>query len=131
MNRRNTIQRDLVLDAVRTLMCHATADEIYECIIKQYPSVGKGTVYRNLNILSDNGDIRKIRIADGPDRFDHNCTDHYHVTCTHCGRVWDVDMDILPDLCGKIRDKKGIEYTGFEVMFSGICPGCQEGEKRV
>ena len=61
MKNRNTIQRTLVLEAVNTLQCHATADEIYEAIAKEHPSVSKATVYRNLNLLSEMGEIRKIQ----------------------------------------------------------------------
>ena len=51
MNKRNTIQRSLVLETVQELRCHATADEIFNTIVKKYPNVGRGTVYRNLNLL--------------------------------------------------------------------------------
>ena len=57
MARRNTIQRALVLEAVKTLHCHATADEVYEEIIKEHPTISKATVYRNLNLLSEMGEI--------------------------------------------------------------------------
>ena len=62
MARRNTIQRALVLEAVKTLHCHATADEVYEEIIKEHPTISKATVYRNLNLLSEMGEIRRLEI---------------------------------------------------------------------
>ena len=98
MERRNTIQREMVYNAVINLSNHATADEIYALIIKDHPTIGKGTVYRNLNILAEEGAIRKVDIPDGPYRFDHILEEHYHVKCVKCGKLFDVDMEVLPDL---------------------------------
>ena len=76
MIQRNTIQNMLVYEAVNKLQCHATADEIYEFIVQEHPSISKGTVYRNLNRLAEMGKIRKMEIPGSPDRFDHCCHDH-------------------------------------------------------
>lgn len=125
MNRRNTVQRKLVLEAVRGLKNHATAEAVYEYIVKENPSVGKGTVYRNLNLLAECGDVKKVCIADGPDRFDHNCHEHYHVLCVNCGRVWDVDMDVIPDIWDRIRHHNGMEFIGYDILFKGVCEDCR------
>ena len=50
-SRRNTIQKDLVRNAVYEMRRHVTANEVYEFIKAAYPTIGKGTVYRNLDIL--------------------------------------------------------------------------------
>ena len=128
MKNRNTIQRAQVLEAVNTLQCHATADEVYEAIVKEHPTVSKATVYRNLNLLSEMGEIRKMEIPGGPDRFDHRCHDHCHVRCEKCGRVFDVDMDYVPGLEKGIRDSHGFAFTGYDILFRGICPECRKGE---
>ena len=125
MKSRNTIQRALVLDAVNTLRCHATADEIYDAVVKEHPNISKGTVYRNLNRLSEMGEIHKMEIPGGADRFDHWCHNHYHVRCVRCGRVFDVDMDYVADLEKKIKDTHGFTFIGHDTMFRGICPDCQ------
>lgn len=125
MERRNTIQKNLVLNAVTDMKSHVTAQEVYEYIIKDYPTLGKGTVYRNLGILADEGKIKKITIPDGPDRFDFTLKDHYHVRCVRCGTVSDVDIEIIPDLIGKIGNKHGMKYLDYDVLFRGICKNCQ------
>lgn len=127
MERRNTIQKELVKNAVISLHGHVTADEVYDFIKKEHPSVGKGTVYRNLNILVEEGAVRRVEISDGPDCFDFTIREHYHVKCIECGKVFDVDMDTI-DLMKKIRDKHGIEFLGFDILFRGICPKCREIE---
>lgn len=124
MNKRNTIQRALVLEAVKELHCHATADEVYNMIVKIHPDISKGTVYRNLNLLSDIGEICKREIPGGADRYDHRCHDHYHVKCLKCGRVFDVSMEFITNLEKNIKDTQGFQFTGHDILFKGICPEC-------
>ena len=128
MNMRNTIQRSLVLGAVRELRCHATADEIYKTIVKKHPGIGRGTVYRNLSRLSDSGDIRKIAMPLGADRYDHICHEHYHARCVTCGRVVDVKMKHIAGLERRIKDANGFMFTGHDVIFRGVCRECAQGE---
>ncbi len=124
--RRNTIQASLVLEAVKKLQCHATADEIYNEIVRDYPTISRGTVYRNLQRLCEMGEIRKREIPGGADRFDHLCSDHYHVRCIKCGRVFDVDMEHIPDLEEHVRDAHGFSFTGHDIIFQGVCPECRD-----
>ena len=128
--RRQTIQRSLVLKAVNKLQCHATADEIYEEIIKEHPNVSRATVYRNLNLLSETGHIRKIEIPGGADCFDHLCHDHCHVKCEKCGRIFNVDMEYVTGLEKNIRNDRGFSFTGYDIIFRGICPNCQKSPKQ-
>lgn len=125
MERRNTIQKQLVLDAVSSLACHATAEEVYAYVAKQHPSVGKGTVYRNLNILASEGAILKIEVPGKAEHFDHNVHSHYHVVCEKCSRMFDVDMDPLTDMKQRIRNTNGIDFLDYDLVFKGICPNCK------
>lgn len=123
---RNTIQRALVLETVKKLNCHATADEVYDAIAREHPHISRGTVYRNLNQLCESGEIRRVEVPDGADRFEHRCHDHYHARCTLCGRIFDVDMEYMADLEQKIRDSHGFEFSGHDIMFKGVCPDCKK-----
>lgn len=125
MIRRNTIQCALVLEAVQRLKNHATADEVYEQIAAEHPSIGRGTVYRNLQRLSEEGEIVKVEVPDGATRYDHRRDAHYHVKCEQCGRVFDVQMKYMDGLEKKVTDPQGFCLTGHEIMFRGICPACQ------
>ena len=129
MERRNTIQRNLVLAAVNRLQCHASADEVYEEVRKEHPTISRATVYRNLNLLAELGEIRRLEIPGSPDRFDHRCHDHCHVRCVRCGRVFDVDMDFVGGLERGIRDAHGFDFTGYDIIFRGICPDCKASDK--
>ncbi len=124
--KRNTVQRALILEAVQALKNHATADEVYEEIAKKHPSISRGTVYRNLNSLANENYIHKIEIPDGADCFDHRILKHYHIKCTSCGKVFDVEMEYMEDLEKSIKDSKGFEFSCHDIMFKGICPDCKK-----
>lgn len=126
MIKRNTIQYSLVFEAVNKLQSHATADEIYDTIVKEHLNISRGTVYRNLNRLSQMGQIRKIEIPGGADCFDHLCHEHYHVRCRECGRVFDVDMEYMAELEKNIKDTHGFQFTGHDIIFKGTCPECRQ-----
>ena len=123
---RNTIQRTLILEAVRELKNHATAEDIYQKIVPNHPTISRTTVYRNLNQLAEAGEIKKIEFAAGADRFDHITTNHYHIHCTKCNRVFDIDMDYLPNLEKSIKDLHSCTLDGHIIMFNGICPTCKK-----
>ena len=129
MDRRNTIQKELVLNAVLKMRRHVTAEEVYEYIKSDYPTIGKGTVYRNLSILVDENRIRKVEIPGGADCFDFTLEKHYHVRCISCGAVSDVDMDEISTLDALIRDNHGMKFLDYDVLFKGICKECQNKEK--
>ena len=75
-SRRNTIQKNLVRNTVYEMRRHVTANKVYEFIKEAYPTIGKGTVYRNLDILVEEGALRKVEVPDGPNRFDFTLKNH-------------------------------------------------------
>ena len=124
--RRNTIQRDLVKQAVYDMHRHVTADELYEFLKVKHPSIGKGTVYRNLDVLVEDGSVRKVEVPSGPNRYDFTLKNHYHVKCVNCGEVSDVDMDEVPGLIEQIHDTHGMDFLTYDIAFKGICINCRE-----
>ena len=124
VTRRNTRQRQLVLDAVRSRCDHPTAEDIYLQVRETDERVSRGTVYRNLNLLTEAGVITTVKTP-GTTRFDWRCDGHGHAVCRCCGAVADV---MLPYDDG-LDEHAGLE-TGFSVdahnlVFEGTCPACQ------
>ena len=76
MRKRQTIQCSLILDAINRIGGHSTADEIYDNLKDDYPSLGRATVYRNLNKLAEEGQIRRVCVPGGADCFEKMCSRH-------------------------------------------------------
>ena len=125
---RNTIQRRLIFDTVSKLKNHPTPDEVYNEIHINHPNISRSTVYRNLSVLCDNGQVLKVRIPNAADHVDHNCHSHYHIYCENCGNVCDADMQYIPELNTKVKNSNGFEILGHDIIFIGICPDCKAKE---
>lgn len=125
MNKRNTIQRSLIYDVVCKLHRHVIADEVYDEVVKIHPNISRATVYRNLNQLAESGKILKVEVPNGADCFEAMHERHYHVKCSDCGQVFDVDMEYIADLEKAIKNTHGFEFCGHDIMFKGVCPACR------
>lgn len=126
---RNTRQREEVLYAVRTLKCHPTAEEVYLSVTERNPSISKGTVYRNLNLLTELGEIGKISMpGNEPDRFDHLKDNHHHAFCRVCRKLYDYELE--DELCfeGHVMEK-GFTVEKSQLIITGICQDCLDNDK--
>lgn len=119
-------QREMIYEQVKNFPIHPTADEVYNALKNDNPNLSLGTVYRNLNLLSDMGMLMKINIANGKDRFDGRTDLHYHMVCSHCGKVFDVELDIEDAIAKKILSDEGHTITNVTLNLTGICRGCSE-----
>lgn len=86
-------QREDLLSVLKNSKSHPTAEELYNSIKEKIPSVSRGTVYRNLKDLVDEGYIIKISMAGGADRYDYIHKKHNHIICKYCGMVKDFEYD--------------------------------------
>jgi len=128
--RRNTRQRQVILEELQKLTSHPTAAELYKIVCKRLPKISLGTVYRNLELLAQNNIIQKLDISGSEVRFDCNPDQHYHVRCVHCGRVDDLH-DIPADLIGhRLKESNGWKILGYRLDFIGICPECKGTHKK-
>lgn len=123
--KRNTVQKQIVLESVHQLQNHPTADQVYDRAVEQHPSISRGTVYRNLNQLAEDGEIYKIQVPSGADRFDHMVHPHYHIRCQRCNKLFDVEMAYMEGLEDAVANQQGFRFTGHTILFRGICPQCQ------
>ncbi|MEW6427721.1 MAG: transcriptional repressor [Thermodesulfobacteriota bacterium] len=121
---RMTKQRQVILEELRKLKSHPTADEMYQILRRRMPKISLGTVYRNLDILSDCGIIQKIDVGGSQKRFDGNAEVHYHIRCLKCNKV--EDIDIAPDyrLEEQVRASTPYHILRHHTEFIGLCPHC-------
>ena len=117
-------QRDLVLRILRSTKNHPTADWIYESARKNLPNISLGTVYRNLNLLKDEGKIQELCYGKGVCRYDGDLRDHYHVRCLECGSVEDVPHISPRASSCEIENLTGYRIHAHRLEFVGLCPNC-------
>ena len=122
--RRNSRQRMLVYDAVKASHEHPNAEEVYQVVKQQLPDISLGTVYRNLNLLADAGEILSIKTPGGS-RFDRTIEPHAHIICTSCSRVIDVPLPFDAQLDAKASEQIGWHVTSHHTIFEGLCPDCR------
>lgn len=121
---RNTKQRTLVLDAVRSRCDHPTAEDIYQDVRAHDDRISRATVYRNLRFLEDARSISCVK-APGGDRFDLRVDPHAHVVCTECGAVIDAALPYDRTADTTVAEDTGYQITAHSTIFQGICPACQ------
>ncbi len=119
-------QREAIKDFLTGNTSHPTADAIYSSIREEFPNVSLGTVYRNLNMLVESGDIRKITFTQGPDHFDYDTTPHYHFICRGCGKIFDIPADIEKVINSAAESKAPGYIESHDLVYYGICKDCME-----
>lgn len=122
-------QREAIKEYLMHTTTHPTADTVYTSVRNEFPNISLGTVYRNLNLLSEIGEAMKITTPYGGDRFDGNPVPHYHVCCTSCGNVYDLDMELLSKVNVLAQDVWDGEIEAHDIMFYGTCRGCLNKKK--
>jgi Fur family ferric uptake transcriptional regulator len=121
-----TRQRKVILEELCKVNTHPSADELYEMVRKRLPRISLGTVYRNLEILSESGDIQKLEPGCSLKRFDGNPAEHCHVRCVSCNRI--VDAPMAPDLDIDLEQLNSTDFKiiGHKLEYLGMCPQCSD-----
>ncbi len=117
-------QRESIVNFLASRTDHPTAETIYLNIKKEFPNISLGTVYRNLSLLEEIGEIIKISTGIGPDHYDFNTKPHYHFICRNCGQVMDIDLYFADDLVTHVQESTDLTIESCSVSFTGLCPDC-------
>ena len=118
-------QREAILAYLHSTKEHPTAETVYSSLRETNPKLSLGTVYRNLNLLTEIGEIQKLSPGIGPDRFDGNPAPHYHFICSHCGSVLDLKVSGLDHINILAGQNFGGSIEGHITYFYGTCPSCK------
>lgn len=118
-------QREALLSLLKSTKSHPTADWLYQELRKDFPNISLGTVYRNLKVLSENGDILTLDVNSGKEHFDGFTHNHYHFICNNCGSIIDVDIPPIPSLCDSIEQQTGAVIDKYSLVFYGTCSKCK------
>ncbi len=126
MKLRYSKQRNAIWNFIKDRTDHPTADAVFRNVREEYPNISLGTVYRNLMLLRDLGQLRTVEVGDGFTHFDPNTGEHSHFVCSTCGRV----IDLMDADTGVIRDCIAPSFpgriTGCIALFQGECAECCE-----
>ena len=127
---RMTRQRQMILEELKKVTSHPTADAVYRMVRRRLPRISLGTVYRNLEVLAKHVLIQKLELGGSQRRYDGNPKRHYHVRCVRCGRVDDVPIGTMPAIEDILRGGRGYEILGYRLEFMGVCPKCRKSARR-
>lgn len=123
-----TPQRRSILDViVENKGNHLSTEEIYEIVKKRCPEIGLATVYRTMQMFDEADMVYKHNFNDGRSRYELNLNEdhqHHHLICTKCGRVVEVEEDLLEQLEHEIEKKYNFEVVNHNVKFYGYCHIC-------
>ena len=123
---RMTRQRRAILAELRKVTSHPTADAVYRMVRRRLPNISLSTVYRNLEILSNQGLIQNLELSGFQKRYDGNPEMHYHIRCVRCGRVDDAPIESCPVAKNALCRTCGYKILGYRLEFVGICPQCRK-----
>lgn len=117
---KHTKQKQLLLNQLKKMHSHPTADEVFCALNKQQTDISLATVYRHLNTFTHNGTIKRIQKSGLADRFDGRVDEHHHFICEQCNAIYDVEPHVnisLPDT--------SLSVHRYDVILYGICEKCK------
>lgn len=124
MVRKYSRQRECIRNFMTGRTDHPTADIVYSNVKREMPNISLGTVYRNLMLLSDEGELARVDVGDGVVHFDPDTSVHYHFVCDSCGAVIDIPYRDFRHINDEVSDTFGGRITGHKIFFNGLCPDC-------
>lgn len=124
-SRRNTRQRRIILEELSKVKTHPRADVLFQMVRKKIPAISLGTVYRNLNLLKEEGRVLELQCGKDSSRYDADTRNHYHFFCRKCESIFDLDEPLLEDLDKTISKASGLSVQYHRINFYGYCGNCK------
>ena len=118
-------QRERIHELLKSTETHPTADWVYDQLKGEFPNLSMGTVYRNLNILIEQGLVKKIDFGSTFDRFDANTGPHYHFICERCGAIIDLGLPVDTSLNERVNNETPYNAHKHRIEFFGLCDQCR------
>jgi Fur family peroxide stress response transcriptional regulator len=120
-------QREIILKTLKAADTHLTAEDLYHKVREIIPRISLGTVYRNLNLLVEVGEIRTLQSSHSPSiLYDGRGDEHCHLICTSCGKITDIDLALFTPFDLLVYDKRGFLVDDHDLVLKGTCAECLE-----
>ena len=114
-------QRESIKTCLMNRTDHPTADALYLSIREEFPNISLGTVYRNLNLLVELGEIISFTCGDGSVHFDYTTSPHYHFVCKSCGHIIDLPVSMVRDTSEFLTEPSVMEiYFSASVSYTVV-----------
>ncbi len=126
---RNTYQMQKISQYLRGVKSHPTAEEVYNYIRREIPTISLATVHRNLKKLAEQGIIRKFEV-NKEYHYEADMCRHQHLICIRCGRIVDIFEEDISDYALKRARRKGLVVDCVNIIFKGRCKECDKGGKK-
>lgn len=124
-NLKHSRQREALLELLKSVKSHPTAEWLYTELKKDYKNLSLATVYRNLNLFCDTGEVIKIDVGDGVERYDATTNQHCHFICKDCKSVIDIDVPSIEKLNSEAEKLNDITVSNNSLIFFGLCSKCK------
>lgn len=129
VQRKHSKKRQAILDSLRSVTDHPTAEMVYNRLKPDYPDLSLGTVYRNLAMFLEEGLIISVGTVDGQERYDARTDFHAHLVCRRCRAVTDIEPTAeIKERCISLARNSGCKPDGISLSYTGLCANCLAGE---
>lgn len=118
--------RLVLLAALERDRSHPTAEQLYERLRPDYPSLSLSTVYQTLDAFLRTGLCRRVSASGDRLRVEGTLHDHDHAICRACGTIFDIDRKLLPLPSPPTQLPHGLTVTGLRLEYDVICTACNE-----
>jgi Fur family peroxide stress response transcriptional regulator len=119
-------QRECLKTCLMNRTDHPTADALYVSVREEFPNISLGTVYRNLNLLAELGEIARFSCGDGSEHFDYVTETHYHLVCRKCGAIHDLPKSLVRETSELLTEPVPGKIDSHTIFFYGECEDCQK-----
>jgi Fe2+ or Zn2+ uptake regulation protein len=119
-------QKEIIRRIVKSTSSHPTADWVYEQARKEVPNISLTTIYRNLRLMKENGELLEVDIGQGQSHYNGNTTNHYHFRCEKCGKLFDIEQPVDTTIDKRVAQETGHDVTHHVLEFRGICKYCKK-----
>ena len=121
-----TAQRARLLEVLRASEQHPTAAQLHRALHGEFPRLSLGTVYRNLDVLVDQGEIDVVPAPSGVLRYDGNRAPHHHFSCEACGGILDIELPAPRRLAARLARERALRVRKIRIEFIGLCSACSD-----
>ena len=118
-------KREAILAKICSTKTHPTAEWVYHELKGQYPDLSLATVYRNIALFREDGNVVSVGTVCGQERFDGNVHPHGHFICNECHAVIDIDTPAEhPEIMSRLEDTQRFKVDRVDLTAYGLCHMC-------